>query len=68
MKNYKAYFEKNGFIYGDSYKYNFGRWDHNVTKFTDLEKAEKWLITEQNDFRSREFISLSEARKYGYKD
>lgn len=64
MKNYKNYFEKNGFIYGDSYKYEFGEWSHHIYKFTNLEKAEKWLRTEEYDFREREFISKTEARKY----
>lgn len=41
MKNYKNYFEKNGFIYGDSYKYEFAGWTHQIRKFTNLEIAEK---------------------------
>ena len=65
MKNPKNYFEKNGFIYGDSYKYNFGRWEHRVQKFDSYEEAEKWLYTEEYDFRTRELISKAEARKYG---
>lgn len=68
MKNYKAYFKKNGFIFGDSYKYDFGRWNHHIVKFTDLELAEKWLITEEYNFRTREFISATEAKKNGYKE
>lgn len=65
MKNPKNYFEKNGFIYGDSYKYSFGGWEHRVQKFDSYEDAEKWLYTEEYDFRTRELISKTEARKYG---
>jgi hypothetical protein len=68
MKNYKSYFEKTGFIFGDSSKYEFGKWSHTIEKFTNLEDAEKWLNTEQFDFREREFISKSKAKEYGYKD
>ena len=68
MKNARNYFEKNGFIYGDSYKYEFGHWSHNVKKFENFEEAEKWLETEEYDFRERELISKTEAKKYGYKD
>lgn len=66
MKNAKAYFDKNGFIFGDSAKFNFGKWSHRITKFTDWEKAENWLQTEEYDFRERELISKTEAKKYGY--
>lgn len=66
MKNYEKYFAKNGYIYGDSYKYDFGRWIHNIRKFTDLAEAEDWLTTEQHDFRTREFISKTTAKKLGY--
>lgn len=57
----ETYFEKNGFIYGDSYKYEFGRWSHLVCKFTNLKEAYEWLHKEQYDFRTRELISKTEA-------
>lgn len=65
--NARKYFEKNGKIYGDSYKYEFGRWSHHVREFDSYEEAEQWLETEEYDFASREFITKSEARKLGYK-
>ena len=68
MKNAKGYFEKNGFIFGDSYKFEFGRFSHNIYKFTNFEEAKKWLHTEEYDFREREFISKTEAKKYGYRE
>ena len=67
MENYEKYFEKNGFIYGVSSKYNFGHWDHRVCKFTDLEKAKKWLRTEEYDFRERELCSKAKAISYAGK-
>lgn len=67
MKNPKNYFEKNGFIYGDSYKYDFGVWKHKIRKFTNYEEAQAWLNTKECDFRTRELISKTEAKKYGYK-
>ena len=68
MKNPKGYFEKNNFIYGDSYKYEFNEWKHNIVKFDSWEEAEKWLNTEEFDFRTRELISKTEAIKLGYRD
>lgn len=68
MKNAKKYFEKNGFIFGDSAKFDFGRWNHRIIKFTDYAEAEKWLKTEEHDFRTRELISKTEAIRNGYKD
>lgn len=62
----KKYFEKNGFIYGDSWKYDFGSYHHNVKKFTDYNKAIEWLNTEEYDFRTREFITKSEAINLGW--
>ena len=67
MKNAQNYFEKNGFIFGDSSKFEFGRWEHNVRKFDSWEEAEKWLYTEEGDFRERELISKTEAHKCGYR-
>lgn len=66
MKNAKNYFEKNGFIFGDSAKFSFGKWEHRIVKFTDFSEAEKWLNTEEYDFRERELISKTAAKKYGY--
>lgn len=66
MKNAKNYFEKNGFIFGDSTKFEFGKWSHKIVKFTDFSEAEKWLNTEEYDFRERELISKTKAKKYGY--
>ena len=63
----QTYFNKNGFIFGDSAKYEFGCWYHHILKFTDFEEAIKWLHTEEYDFRERELISLTTAKKYGYK-
>lgn len=57
----KKYFEKNGFVYGVSSKFNFGHWSHSVVKFTNYEEAEKWLETEQYDFRERELCSKTRA-------
>lgn len=59
--NYKNYFNKNGYIYGVSTKYNFGRWTGYAKKFTNLEEAEKWLETEEYDFRERELCSKTRA-------
>lgn len=67
MKDHKKYFQRYGCLYGDSYKFEFGKWHHSITKFTSLEEAEKWFVTEQRDFRTREFITKSEAKSYGYK-
>lgn len=49
-------------IYGVSSKYNFG-WNHVVYKFDDMETAEKWLNTEEYDFREREIMTKTEAIK-----
>lgn len=63
LKQCKSYFDKNGFIYGDSYKYEFGGFSHTIYKFIDFSEAERWLNTEEYDFRTRELISKTEARK-----
>lgn len=64
----ETYFKKTGTIYGDSYKVNFGHTEHCIRKFTDWERAMAWLHLEEHDFRTREFISKSEAIKRGYKE
>ena len=62
----EKYFLKNGFIYGISEKYNFGRWDGYTRKFYSLEEANKWLQTEEGDFRERRLCSKTEAKNTGY--
>jgi hypothetical protein len=64
--NAESYFKKNGFIYGISEKFNFGRWTGYIRKFDNLEEAEKWLHTEEGDFRERELCSKTKAMKSGY--
>lgn len=59
------YFKKNGYIYGDSAKCNFWGWSHRLWKFTDWDDAQEWLHTEEYDFRERELISRTEAKKRG---
>ena len=61
MKRIRTYFEKNGFVYGVSSKFNFGRWSHYIKKFTNIEEAEEWLYTEEYDFRERELCSKTRA-------
>lgn len=60
---YANYFKKYGKIYGVSSKYEFGEWKHYYRVFFNLEKAEKWLHTEEYDFRERELMSKSAAEK-----
>lgn len=62
----EEYFEKTGKIYGVSEKYSFGKWTGYIYEFDSLIEAEKWLFTEQYDFRERELVSLTEAKKRGY--
>lgn len=62
----KTYFKKNGFIIGCSSKYWFGNWVYRFEYFTNFDKANEWLNTEEYDFRFRELISVSEAKKRGY--
>lgn len=68
MKNARAYFDKNGFIIGESAKFDFGKWHYRHERFTSWDAAETWLHTEEYDFRERELISLTTARKHGYKE
>ena len=60
--NYKSYFKRYGKIYGVSYKFSFGLWTGYIDEFSSLEDAEKWLHTEEGDFRIRELGSLSYCR------
>ena len=50
-------------IYGVSSRYSFGMWNHRVYKFSDKATAEKWLNTEEADFRIRELMTKTEATK-----
>lgn len=50
-------------IYGVSSKSEFGSWSHNVVKFENEEQSEKWLKTEEYDFREREIMSKRDAIK-----
>lgn len=50
-------------IYGVSSKYDFGAWNHKVYVFSDRDSAEKWLNTEERDFREREPMSKTAAIK-----
>lgn len=50
-------------IYGVSSKYDFGAWNHKVYVFSDRDSAEKWLNTEERDFRERELMSKTAAIK-----
>ena len=50
-------------IYGVSSKFFFGTWNHRVYKFSDKATAEKWLNTEEAEFRMRELMTKSEAMK-----
>lgn len=43
-------------IIGVSSKYDFGRWFHRAVSFETAEAAEKWLHTEEHDFRERELF------------
>ena len=50
-------------IYGVSSRYELGMWNRKVYKFNDKETAEKWLNTEEAEFRMRELMTKSEATK-----
>lgn len=54
-------------FYGVSSKFNFGQWEHRIYNFgNNRAAAEKWLNTEEYDFREREIMSKTEAIKtYG---
>ena len=67
--NPEKYIEKNGFIYGVSYKFEFVKFDLNrIQTFTNLEEAEKWLHREEYDFRTRELMSKSAAIAFAGKE
>ena len=48
-------------IYGVSSKFSFGKSSHTVYVFDDKETAEKWLNTEECDFRERELMTKTSA-------
>lgn len=50
-------------IYGVSSKFEFGTWSHKVYVFSDGDSAEKWLNTEERDFRERELMTKTAAIK-----
>lgn len=52
-----------GKIYGVSSKYEFNSWNYKVYVFSDKETAEKWLDTEEYDFRERELMTKTAAIK-----
>ena len=47
--------------YGVSSKYEFGNWNHIVYVFDEKEDAEKWINTEEYDFRVRELMTKTAA-------
>lgn len=50
--------------YGVSSKFDFGEWHHVVYgPFKTEEQAQKWLHTEEYDFRERELMSKTAAVK-----
>lgn len=61
---YTTYFSKTGRIFGLSSKCEFSTWNHRVYLFTDLRAAEKWLETEEADFRERELCSKARAESF----
>ena len=50
-------------IYGVSSRFNYGCWNRKVYKFHDKTTADKWLNTEEAEFRMRELMAKTEATK-----
>ena len=50
-------------IYGVSSRHSFGICNRRVYKFNDKATADKWLNTEEADFRMRELMSKTAAMK-----
>ena len=50
-------------IYGVSSRHSFGICNRRVYKFNDKKTAEKWLNTEESEFRMRELMTKTEATK-----
>jgi len=61
MNSAKDFFDENGFVYGISYKPG-DRFSGQFHIFYDWEEAQKWLETEQYDFRERELCSEQTVR------
>lgn len=59
--DYEKYFKKNGFIYGVSEKYGFGKWTCYYRKFTNLDEAENWVNATTYDFSERILCSKTRA-------
>ena len=59
--DYEKYFKKNGFIYGVSAKYGFGKWTCYSRKFTNLDEAENWVNADTYDFSERTLCSKTRA-------
>ena len=59
--DYEKYFLKNGFIYGVSEKFEFGKWICYSRKFTNLEEAENWVNADTYDFSERRLCSKTRA-------
>lgn len=55
-------------IYGVSSKFEFGSWNHVVYVFDNMKITEKWLNTEEYDFREREIMSKTSAIKLAGKE
>ena len=51
-------------IYGVSSRYELGMWNRKVYKFHDKTTADKWLNTEEAEFRMRELMTKTEATKF----
>lgn len=60
----ETYFKKTGYVYGVSEKFEFGEWKGYAKKFDSLEEAERWLNTEEYDFRTRSLVSKTYAKRY----
>lgn len=62
--NIRAYFNKNGVIYGVSSIRQGKQWKNNrILVFTDLDKAIKWLFDETSCFEYRTLTSRTNAKK-----
>lgn len=59
----EKYFNRYKYLYGNSYKYEFGKWSNHITCFTSWEEAAAWYFRDEYDFRIREFITKGEALK-----
>ena len=62
----ETYFKKNGFVYGVSEKFEFGKWNGYAKKFDSMEDANKWLETDEHDFRIRSLTSETYVKENKY--